>query len=242
MINEETARRLGYTNPEEALHQKISFLFGMGAHAAEVVGVVKNYHQVSLKDKIGPILYFFPGWINWKYISVRFDTRNLPQTLDAVEKKYLSAFQYNAVEYFFLDDHFDQQYKADKQFGVIFTTFTLLAIFVACLGLLGLSIFTITQRTKEIGIRKILGASFSTILLLFSKDSVRLLVVSYVLAAPLVYFVASNWLNNFAFHITPGWEIFALPLVLLLSISVGTICLVCLRTALMNPATSLRHE
>jgi len=242
MINEEAARRLGYTNPEEALHQKLSFLYVTGPHAAEVVGVVKNYHQVSLKDKFGPILYFFPAWTNWKYISIRFDTHNLQQTLDIVEKTYLNAFQYNAVEYFFLDDHFDQQYKADEQFGIIFTTFTLLAIFVACLGLLGLSIFTITQRTKEIGIRKILGASFSTILLLFSKDSVRLLVISYVLAAPPVYFVANNWLNNFAFHITLGWEIFALPIVLLLLISVGTIFMVCLRTLLMNPATSLRHE
>jgi putative ABC transport system permease protein len=242
MINEEAAKLLGYTKPEEALHQKISFSFGQGPHPAEVIGVLKNYHQLSLKDKFRPILYILPGWTNWRYISIRLDTRNLPQTLEAIEKTYLSSFQYNALEYFFLDDHFDKQYKADEQFGIIFTTFTLLAILVACLGLLGLSIFAITQRTKEIGIRKVLGASFSMILLLFSKDSVRLLIISYILAAPLVYFVADNWLNNFAFHITPGWEIFALPLVLLLLISVGTICVVCLRTALMNPATSLRHE
>lgn len=242
LINEEAARLLGYASPEDAIKQKIGFRMGQGEHPAEVIGVVKNYHQLSLKEKFRPIMYYNPSWSNWKYISVRLDTRNLAQTMASIEKIYTSSFQYNALEYFFLDDYFDRQYKADEQFGIIFTTFTLLAIFVACLGLLGLSIFAITQRTKEIGIRKVLGASFSTILFLFSKDSVRLLIISYVLAVPLVYLVASNWLNNFAFHITPGWEIFALPPLLLLLISVGTICIVCLKTALMNPAVSLRHE
>jgi putative ABC transport system permease protein len=242
MLNEEAAKRLGYTNPEDALHQKINFSYGMGPHPAEVIGVVKNYHQLSLRETFQPILYIFPAWYNWRYISVRLDTRDLTQTMAVIEKAYLSSFQYSALEYFFLDDHFDKQYKADEQFGIIFTTFTLLAILVACLGLLGLSIFAITQRTKEIGVRKVLGASFSAILLLFSKDSVRLLIISYILAVPPVYYVANNWLNNFAFRITPGWEIFVLPPALLLLISVGTICVVCLRTALMNPAMSLRHE
>jgi putative ABC transport system permease protein len=113
---------------------------------------------------------------------------------------------------------------------------------VSCLGFLGLSIFATTQRTKEIGIRKVLGASFATILVLFSKDSVRILIVSYLIAVPAVYFAASQWLNNFAFHTGMGWEIYILPPLGLLLISLGTICAVCIRTAFINPSISLRQE
>jgi putative ABC transport system permease protein len=170
------------------------------------------------------------------------DTDDLSNSLASFEKTYESAFPGGVFDYFFLNDHFNSQYKADQQFAAIFTTFTLLAILVSCLGLLGLSIFATTQRTKEIGIRKVLGASFTTILMLFSKDSVRILIVSYLIAVPAIYFAASQWLNNFAFHTGMGWEIYILPPLGLLLISLGTICAVCLRTAFINPSISLRQE
>jgi putative ABC transport system permease protein len=242
LINEVVAKNMGFENAEDALHEKIAFAYGQGEHEAEVIGVVKNYHQTSLKEKYKSILYIYPGDVTWKYIAVRVNTQDLASTIAAVEKTYLQTFPGGVFDYFFLNDHFDQQYKADRQFATIFTTFTLLAIFVACLGLLGLSVFAATQRTKEIGIRKVLGASFTTILLLFSKDSTRILVISYLIAIPAVYFAANNWLNNFAFHVGMGWEIYALPPLFLLVISVGTICAVCLRTAFMNPSLSLRQE
>jgi putative ABC transport system permease protein len=243
LLNEEATKLLGYARPEDALHEKLIFSFVTGEHTAEIIGVIKNYHQRSLREKFHPILYYYHGSAdNMKYISVRSSTRDMAQTIAAVEKAYLNSFDHNPFEYFFLDDHFNTQYRSDRQFGAVFSVFTLLAILVACLGLLGLSVFAITQRIKEIGIRKVLGAPFSSILLLFSKDSVRILVLSYVLAVPVVYLVAREWLNNFAFHIGLGWEVFVVPFLSLLAISVGTICMVCLKAALMNPSLSLRQE
>jgi putative ABC transport system permease protein len=242
MINESVATGLGYENPESAVHEKIAFAYGSGEHIAEVIGVIKNYHQTSLKEKYKSILYIYPGDVTWRYISLRIDASDLPQTLTSIKKTYETAFPGGVFDYFFLNDHFNSQYKSDQQFAAIFTTFTLLAILVSCLGLLGLSIFATTQRTKEIGIRKVLGASFATILVLFSKDSVRILILSYLIAVPAVYFAASQWLNNFAFHTGMGWEIYILPPLGLLLISLGTICAVCIRTAFINPSISLRQE
>lgn len=242
VINESVAAGLGYENPEAAIHEKIAFAYGSGEHIAEVIGVVKNYHQTSLKEKYKPILYIYPGDVTWRYISLRVNTDNITNSLSSIRKTYESAFPGGVFEYFFLNDHFNSQYKADQQFAAIFTTFTLLAILVSCLGLLGLSIFATTQRTKEIGIRKVLGASFAAILLLFSKDSVRILIVSYLIAVPAIYFAASQWLSNFAFHTGMGWEIYILPPLGLLLISLGTICAVCIRTAFINPSISLRQE
>jgi putative ABC transport system permease protein len=204
--------------------------------------VVKNHHQLSLKENYDPILYFFPSFPYWKYFSLRLETRNLEETIGAVKRVYSEAFPANAFEYFFLDDHFNKQYENDRQFGTIFGVFTVMAIVIACLGLFGLGVFTVTQRTKEIGIRKVLGASSSAILLLFSKDSVRLLIISYVIAVPLIYLAVDNWLKNFAFHIGMEWQMFLLPPLFLLIISVATITIVCLRAALMSPAVSLRYE
>jgi putative ABC transport system permease protein len=242
LINESVASGLGYESPESAVHEKIAFAYGSGEHIAEIIGVVKNYHQTSLKEKYKSILYIYPGDVTWRYISLRVNPDNLAGSLASFEKIYESTFPGGVFDYFFLSDHFNNQYKSDQQFATIFTTFTLLAILVSCLGLLGLSIFATTQRTKEIGIRKVLGASFSTILLLFSKDSVRILIVSYLIAVPAIYFAVSQWLNNFAFHTGMGWEIYILPPVGLLLISLGTICAVCLRTAFVNPSISLRQE
>jgi putative ABC transport system permease protein len=243
MINEEATKLLGYEKPEDALHEKILFSFVTGEHTAEVVGIVKNYHQRSLREKFLPILYYYHGEANnMKYIAVQVKSDDLAQTIATVEKTYRNSFGNNPFEYFFLDDHFNKQYSADRQFGAIFSAFTLLAIVVACLGLLGLSVFATTQRIKEIGIRKVLGAPFSAILLLFTKDSIRILILSYLISVPVIYMVARDWLNNFAFHTGLGWEIFVIPFVSLLIISFGTICTVCLKAALMNPSLSLRQE
>lgn len=241
LINEDLAAKLGFAKPEDALHQIVKFRFGP-EYAAEVVGVVKNYHQLSLKEKYDPILYFYPSFPYWKYFSLRLNTHDLAQTIAAVKKVYLASFPSNAFEYFFLDDHFNKQYQSDLQFGAIFGVFTMLAIVIACLGLFGLGVFTVTQRTKEVGIRKVLGASASAILVLFSKDSVRLLIISYIISVPLIYLAIDSWLKNFAFHIGMEWQMFLLPPLFLLAISVLTIVFIALRAALMSPAISLRHE
>ena len=241
LINEDLAARLGYENPEDAVNQIVKIRIGF-QFAAEVIGVVKNYHQLSLRQNYDPIAYFYPVFDSRKYFSLRLSTHNISETIPKVQDLFLEAFPQNAFEYFFLDDYFNRQYQSDLRFGRIFGSFTVMAIVIACLGLFGLGVFTVTQRTKEVGIRKVLGASASAILVLFSKDSVRLLLVSYVISVPLIYLAARQWLDNFAFRIGMDWQIFLLPPIFLLSISVATIVLISLRAALMSPVVSLRHE
>ena len=242
LVNEEACHKLGFANPEDALHEKVLFAMGPKDHLAEIVGVVKNYHQVSLKEGYDPMMFFYPSYDDWRYFSIQTQTLNLGQTLPEIKEIYSQAFPNNAFEYFFLDEFFDKQYQGDVQFGTIFGTFTVLAIVIACLGLFGLSVFAVTQRTKEVGIRKVLGASVSAILILFSSDSVKLLMVAYLLAIPLIYVGGSNWLTNFAFHVSVGWEAFIIPPLFLLLISAGTISFICMKAAVANPTTSLRHE
>lgn len=240
MINEYLAAQLGFKKPEEALHQIVKVRLGQ-EYAAEIVGVVKNHHQVSLRENYEPIVYFYPQGF-CKFFSIRLTTAELGQTIGTIKDLYARAFPANAFEYFFLDDHFDNQYKSDLQFGTIFGIFTVLAIVIACLGLFGLGVFAVTQRRKEIGIRKVLGASASGILVLFSKDSIILVIISYVIALPFIYLAIQNWLKNFAFHIGMEWQMFLLPPLFLLAISVATIIFISLRAALMSPVISLRHE
>lgn len=241
LINEDLASRLGFEKPEDALHQLVKLRLG-SEYAAEVIGVVKNYHQRSLREKYDPIAYVFPAFDIRKYFSMRLGTTNISATIPQVQDLYLESFPGNAFEYFFLDDYFNKQYQSDQQFGQIFGSFTVMAIVVACLGLFGLGIFNVTQRTKEVGIRKVLGASVSAILVLFSRESVRLLLISYLICVPLIYFAVREWLNNFAFHIGMDWQIFLLPPLFLMTISVVTIALISLRAAVRSPVVSLRHE
>lgn len=242
ILNEKATAVLGYENPEDALHTMVTSRVVGVEYTGEVIGIVKNYHQQSLHNDYTPILYYYPANETWKYFSIRMSTTGAQQTLKAIASLYAQAFPDNAFDYFFLDEHFNTQYSGDVKFGTIFGSFTLIAIVIACLGLLGLSIFDVTHRVKEIGIRKILGAPVMSIFALFSKTSLRILVIAYMIAAPLIYFAANGWLKNFAFSAKPGWQVFVLPPLVLGSISVATICFVCFQSALMNPSKALRHE
>jgi putative ABC transport system permease protein len=242
LINEEVSKRLGYARPEDALHQRIVSRIHGVEYTGEVVGIVKNYHQVSLKENYDPILYFYPEWEQWKYLSLQVDTRDLSRTIASVKALYGKAFPHNAFEYFFLDEYFDQQYQAEQRLAALLGLFTGLAVLIACLGLVGLSVFAAGQRQKEMGIRKVLGASVTGILLLFSRESLRLILLACLIALPLVYLAAASWLNNFAFHITIGWQILMLPPILLVILSLGTIILVCWKAAGTNPSEALRQQ
>ncbi|MBX2923396.1 MAG: ABC transporter permease [Chitinophagaceae bacterium] len=242
LINEEIVKALGYASAEEAVNKEIVFNLRMDEIRCRVAGVVKNYHQRSLKEKYDPILYYYPSWTDWKYISVNIQTANLGSNLATIEAGYKNAFPGNAFEYFFQDDFFNRQYQTDQRLGNVFGLFAVLAIMVACLGLLGLSSFVIKVRTKEIGIRKVLGASVAAILLLISKDFVKLVFWAALIAIPVVYWAASEWLNNYAFHIALSWLMFVIPPFMLLLIALLTICLQSLKTALTNPVKSLRSE
>ena len=242
MVNEQLSSQLGFANAEEAINEKVMFRLGQGYCVGEIIGVLRDYHQVSLKESIEPVLYFFPAYNNWKYFSVNVDPGGIRQTLASIQDVYAEAFPNNTFDFFFLDDHFDRQYRADEKFGTVFGIFTIFAMIVAGLGLLGLSIFTVVQRTKEVGIRKVLGASASLILLLFSRDFIKLLLLSYLIGAPVIYFAAHRWLENFSYRTRLGWEVFVVPPALLLLVTLATVISISLKAALSNPVHALRNE
>lgn len=242
LVNERIVAALGYKSNEAAIHQDIIFSYGQGDLKGEIVGVLNNYHQRSLREAYDPMLYLYPSYDNWKYLSINIKTRQLQQNLSAIKDLYSSTFSGSPFEYVFLDEYFSRQYQSDQRFGKVFGLFTALAIFVACLGLLGLSSFVVRLRTKEIGIRKVLGATLYSLLILFSGDFVKLVCIATVIAIPIVYFMAGRWLNNYAFHIHLSWLIFVMPPVMLLAISLITISLQSVRAALANPVKSLRTD
>ena len=242
LVNEKVVQALGYKNNAAAINQDIIFSYGSGELSGQIVGVVRNYHQRSLKEGYDPMLYWYPAYDNWRYFSLQVKPGHLEQTLAGIQRTYKNVFAGNPYEYFFLNEYFGQQYQSDQRFGKVFGLFTALAIFVACLGLLGLSAFMIRLRTRETGIRKVLGASIYSLLLLFSKDFVRLVAVATIIAIPLVFWGASQWLSNYAFHIRLEWYIFVGPPFLLLVISLGMIGVQSLQTALANPVKSLKTD
>jgi putative ABC transport system permease protein len=242
LVNEEVVNALGFKSNEAAIRQPVIFAFGNGENKAEIVGVVKNYHQRSLRENYDPILFLNPSGNYWKYLSIHTSSNNLAKTLAYIENSYKDIFDSNPFDFFFLNEYFNNQYQADHRFGKVFTLFTILAIFVACLGLLGLSSFMSRLRIKEIGIRKVLGASIYSILVLFSKDFIKLVLLAATIAIPVFYFAANSWLNNYAFHIKFDWTLFVIPPLLLLFISLLTISIQSIKAALANPVTSIHSE
>ncbi|WP_346316171.1 ABC transporter permease [Chitinophaga sp. YIM B06452] len=242
LVNETLARALGYRDNASALGNRIVFVSWFGDITGEIVGVVKDYHQRSLKDKYSPILYYHNSKSPWDYYSIRLKTADAAKVVPFIEDRFKTLFPGNAFESFFLDDYFNQQYQSDQRFGRIFSFFTGLAIFIACLGLIGLSTYNIKLRTKEIGIRKVLGATTQGIVYLFSKDFIKLTLIAALVACPVVYFFAGQWLGNFAFHIPLSWYIFVVPPLALMCVAVLATGLQSLKASLMNPVKSLRNE
>ncbi len=242
MINETLARQLGYRDAATAIHQEVYFITWAGDIRGEIVGVVKNYEVQSAKAAYQPMLFYHTDHIASTYFAVNVDASNLRRSLAKVQAVYNQNFPGNAYESFFLNEHFDQQYLADQKLGGFFELFTGLAIFVSCMGLLGLSSLIIRMRVREIGIRKVLGASMYSLLVLLSKDFVRMLVVAAAIAIPFVYWGADRWLSNYAFHIGVGWVLLLVPPVLLLVVALATVSVQSIKAALANPLESLKTE
>jgi putative ABC transport system permease protein len=160
----------------------------------------------------------------------------------SVEDTYNKFFPDNVFEYFFIEDNYKQQYQDEKRFSKVIGIFTILAIIISCLGLIGLSSYTAVQRTKEVGIRKVLGASIYSIVSLLSRDFIRLVLVATAFSLPVAYFAMQNWLSGYAYRITPGWLLFVTPIMVILVIAAVTISFQVLRAALANPSETLKYE
>jgi putative ABC transport system permease protein len=241
ILNEEAARKLGFTNPAQALGRQIAL-----DKKRTIIGVIRNYHHDQLKNDYFQTI-FLPDPTPSQYFTLKLATgsqpaRQIAQTLSAVEKQWKQIYPGNPFEYFFLNESFEAQYRADQQLGQTVALFAFLTILVACLGLFGLASFTATQRTKEIGIRKALGASLPGILLLLSKDYVKLMLLANLLAWPLAYWSINKWLENYAFdfHVSP-W-LFILPAAGVLMVALLTVSYQTLKAARQNPVKALRYE
>jgi putative ABC transport system permease protein len=237
VINESATKLLGFAAPADAVGKSI-VLFG---RQWDVIGVINDFHHKSLRYAVEPMV-LLPGYGTQDAISVKVDAKDLPATIAAIKNKYDAFFPGNLFDYFFLDDHFNKQYADDQLFGKVFALFAGFAIFIACLGLLGLSLFATAQRTKEIGVRKVLGASVSNIVALLSKDFVKLILIAFVIATPVAWYIMHQWLQHYAYRIAIPWWIFAGAGVLALAIALATISFQAIKAALANPVTSLRNE
>ncbi|MEQ8425837.1 MAG: FtsX-like permease family protein, partial [Cyclobacteriaceae bacterium] len=239
VVTESASRLLGFEKPEDAIGQAITIpAFGF---SPIIVGVVNDYHQVSLKNALDPIVFYCTKY-GGEYYSLRLNTNNLPQSVEHVKASWGEAFPGNPFDFFFLDDFFNKQYENEKQFGRLFTTFAIFAVLVGCLGLFGLSAYTATQRTKEIGIRKVLGSSESKIFLLLSAEYVRLVGLAIVIAVPLINFGMNSWVRSFPYQTTISPWIFFVAGIMVLMVSLVTVTFQTLKAAKSNPVDSLRYE
>jgi putative ABC transport system permease protein len=237
LMNESATQLMGFKNIEDAL-QKDIFFWG---DTFRIVGVLKDYHQESLKKAHDQLIFRFNPQVRG-YYSLKVNSGNMQETVDRVKEAWSSVFPGNPFDYFFLDEHYNNQYQADQQFGRITALFSALAILIACLGLFGLSSLTAVQRTKEIGVRKVMGASVPGILVLVGRNFVALVAVAFLIATPIAWLVMDNWLQGFANRIALSWWIFALPGIVVTLIAMFTISYHTIHAARANPAHSLRYE
>ena len=239
VLNEAATQKLGFLNPDEVIGKKITT--GMGNIDAEVIGVLEDFHVSSLHTAIGPVVfailpdYYYEG-------GIKLNTENLNETLRLVEKNWKEVFPDSYFEYEFLDEHMANLYERDEKTFVLFNVFAGVSIFIGCLGLYGLISFVANQKRKEVGIRKVMGATVSSILILFSKEFVRLVIIAFVIACPLTWYLMTQWLQGFAYKVDISWPIFLVGFFAILFVVLATIAYRSLMAAKANPALTLRSE
>lgn len=235
LLNEAAVQAMGWT-AEEALGKELTFWRGDGP----VVGVLKDFHMHSLHQEIQPLMFFYSP-DNAFQIAVKIRGENIPETIAAIEEAFKSITSF-PFEYRFFDDAFDQIYKTEMRLGETLGYFTLLALLIASLGLFGLAAFTAEQRTKEIGVRKVLGASLPSLVVLLSKEFTRLVLMAFILAVPVAYFVMDEWLADFAYRVTIGPGVFAVSMLAVLVIAWLSVSYQAFKAAHVNPVDSLQAE
>ncbi|MBI1227235.1 MAG: FtsX-like permease family protein [Bacteroidetes bacterium] len=239
MLNEQGAKRMKFATPEAAIGKDLDFW----GDRLTVVGVVKDFHQQSPKLAYEPLIFRLvypnrpPG-----FFSVKVNTADLQGTIAKVQSAWSEMFPGNPFDYFFLDDHFAQQYEADQRLGSLTALFAALAIFVSCLGLFALAAFVAERRTKEIGIRKVLGASVQNLVGLLSKEFLALVLVALVVATPVAWYAMNHWLQNFESRISLQWWFFVVAGLAAIGIAFFTMSFQSIKAALANPMKSLRSE
>lgn len=239
ILNKAAARKLGFNDPQEIIGKQITT--GIGDLNAEVVGVLDDFHSTSLHEEIRPIVFVTMPNLFYE-IGVKIKTENLKETLARIETSWKELFPNDYFEYEFLDDHLASLYENDQKTFTLFKIFAGVSIFIGCLGLYGLISFVANQKRKEVGIRKVMGASVSSILVLFSKEFVRLIIIAFALAIPLTWYFMNLWLQSFAYKVDISWIIFLAGFISILVIVLLTIAYRSFVAARANPAITLRSE
>ncbi|RAJ97622.1 putative ABC transport system permease protein [Larkinella arboricola] len=241
LINETLVKQLGWKKP---IGKRVKYFIDAEKNTAEarVVGVVKDFHIYSLQHKIEPLVLQMPVPADKDNVYLRIQPDKVTEALGHIRSVYRTFDPASTPEFHFLDENFSRQYQAERKQGQILLTFTVLAVFIACLGLFGLAAFAAEQRTKEIGVRKVLGASVASIVALLSRDFLKLVAVAIVLATPIAWYVMSQWLQSFEYRLDPAWWVFALAGLVSIFVALLTVCFQGIRAALANPVKSLRSE
>jgi putative ABC transport system permease protein len=238
LVSKLTIQEAGYSSPQEAIGKGVN----LREYKGHIVGVVNDINIYSLHQVPYAISYVVTSINNHNYLSIRILPQNIPETIGHIQKTWQEMVPSYPLDYFFLDESFEQMHISDKKMSEIFSIFSILAIFVACMGLFGLATYTAEQKTKEIGVRKILGASASSIYLLLSQEFLKWVALANIIAWPVAYYAMNKWLQNFAFRITIGWEIFLVSGCVALAISLMTVSFQSIKATTTNPADSLRYE
>ncbi|MCP4726947.1 MAG: FtsX-like permease family protein, partial [bacterium] len=241
IINEAAAEFLGWS-PEESINK----IFQRGSQI-RIVGVVKDFHYASLHNEIGPFLFDLTsslGQFNFfmKYVAVRFNTQNVGNIISYVESTWNEVIPNQPFEYLFMDEELDEQYAAEVKLGILSKIFSSLAVFIACLGLYALASLTAQQKIREIGIRKVLGATVPNLLVLMSREFTNLVLISNLIGLPASYYFINKWLNNFAYRIDMGWDIFVVSGISAFLIALVTVSYHSFRAATTNPSSTLQNE
>ncbi len=240
IINETAAKFFGWEDPLGKIVGRFTSNETASIAKYNIIGVVKNFHYESLRNSIGPLLFFLKN--STSKVAFRISTANIRQLITSVKDKWDEFAPGQPFDYSFMDEEFNNMYNAEQRMGGIYSVFAFLAIFIGCLGLFGLAAFTAQQRTKEIGVRKVLGASVGGIVLLLSKEFVKLVVISFVIAAPIAYYYMNNWLGDFAYRTEIGTFTLLAAGGIALAIALVTVSYHAIKVAVTNPVKSLRYE
>jgi putative ABC transport system permease protein len=240
ILNESAVRTLGISSPEAAIGELLSG--GQNnMDSLKVVGVLADFHQEGLQKAIQPLVFFYNH--DWRAnYSVKIQGANPAVVIGTIKKIWAQHFPADPYDYFFLDEFFDRQYAENQRFGSVFALFAILAIGIACFGLLGLSAYNVLQRTKEIGIRKVLGASVRSLLFVLSKDFLVLVTVAFVVIVPVIGIAMGGWLQGFVYRVGISWWIYGISGALAILIALLTVGIQALKASLANPVKSLRTE